>query len=174
MWGQETIVLNGIRKTGIIPTRVGTRHLRLIRQLKIQDHPHACGDKYDSSLSPVSPKGSSPRVWGQVKEYDSLSYDDRIIPTRVGTSHKLSAAFFRAKDHPHACGDKTRRAKEARPVRGSSPRVWGQVSDIIVSLRTSRIIPTRVGTSNFRNAIVTTCEDHPHACGDKGKRTKMN
>ena len=88
VWGQETIVLIGIRKTGIIPTRVGTRHLRLIRQLKIQDHPHACGDKYDSSLSPVSPKGSSPRVWGQVKEYDSLSYDDRIIPTRVGTRHE--------------------------------------------------------------------------------------
>ena len=45
--------------------------------------------------------------------------------------------------------------------------MWGQVSDIIVSLRTSRIIPTRVGTSIPVDHLLTVAKDHPHACGDK-------
>ena len=32
--------------TGIIPTRVGTRKKYLRELVQIQDHPHACGDKF--------------------------------------------------------------------------------------------------------------------------------
>ena len=51
---------------------------------------------------------------------------------------------------------------------GSSPRVWGQVSDKPPSVCTKRIIPTRVGTRGDRENGSTRYEDHPHACGDKG------
>ena len=52
---------------------------------------------------------------------------------------------------------------------GSSPRVWGQ--DVCVHQVNGgyRIIPTRVGTRIYPNENVMTCEDHPHACGDKAE-----
>ena len=70
-------------------------------------------------------------------------------------------------DHPHAYGDKVELQNKQIDYLGSSPRVWGQVSDIIVSLRTSRIIPTRMGTSTAATVDSMRNCDHPHAYGDK-------
>ena len=58
---------------------------------------------------------------------------------------------------------------------GSSPRVWGQVSDKPPSVCTKRIIPTRVGTRGDRENGSTRYEDHPHACGDyyNGEETNI-
>ena len=54
---------------------------------------------------------------------------------------------------------------------GSSPRVWGQVYNAFSIRSYFRIIPTRVGTRlQWRSARITPT-DHPHACGDKRKRT---
>ena len=72
-------------------------------------------------------------------------------------------------------------------VRGSSPRVWGQVDKQIRDVATTGIIPTRMGTSqHLASPIIsagiiptrmgTRCNhrrcgnrrrDHPHAYGDK-------
>ena len=50
---------------------------------------------------------------------------------------------------------------------GSSPRVWGQVTNGgAVGVR-NRIIPTRVGTRINHRGVAVDMEDHPHACGDK-------
>ena len=47
--------------------------------------------------------------------------------------------------------------------------MWGQVRQNGTYDRIARIIPTRVGTSHCHNSLTSTTEDHPHACGDKGK-----
>ncbi len=52
-------------------------------------------------------------------------------------------------------------------MRGSSPRVWGQVAHHRFSVPNGRIIPTRVGTSCIIKPISWLSLDHPHACGDK-------
>ena len=70
---------------GIIPTRVGTRKKFILNFGKIQDHPHACGDKKKCCETSYSYKGSSPRVWGQGTYKVSKCTLSRIIPTRVGT-----------------------------------------------------------------------------------------
>ena len=78
-------------------------------------------------LAAVIVIGSSPRVWGQVVCMTLFIYGLRIIPTRVGTSwNNISIVKF-AEDHPHACGDKVRKALPHTEGDGSSPRVWGQV-----------------------------------------------
>ena len=51
--------------------------------------------------------------------------------------------------------------------KGSSPRVWGQVSFVHKAQRLYRIIPTRMGTSVSEILIHLLCWDHPHAYGDK-------
>ena len=50
---------------------------------------------------------------------------------------------------------------------GSSPRVWGQVSEAAYKTVKDRIIPTRVGTSRDTLIFAAILQDHPHACGDK-------
>jgi len=69
----------------IIPTRVGTSDIFPYLDAKIEDHPHACGDKQPKGTNTYTGKGSSPRVWGQGGRAIPLSRDGRIIPTRVGT-----------------------------------------------------------------------------------------
>ena len=65
VWGQAATVSHIVRTCGIIPTRVGTRGLRLYRSAQVWDHPHACGDKRRTRKKPKKSPGSSPRVWGQ-------------------------------------------------------------------------------------------------------------
>ena len=45
--------------------------------------------------------------------------------------------------------------------------MWGQACIWGIFQIHSRIIPTRVGTRIYANENVITCEDHPHAYGDK-------
>ena len=133
------------------------------------DHPHACGDKIEMIRGDGDKTGSSPRVWGQVNHGHAKGFRPRIIPTRVGTRSSCTVLFFCGKDHPHACGDKWYPLQEKIDARGSSPRVWGQVFSQDYHTVFTKIIPTRVGTSDERHNDRYGIEDHPHACGDKSK-----
>ena len=132
----------------IIPTRVGTSYRHSVRVYAYWDHPHACGDKmFIKNMTEISP-GSSPRVWGQVLAAWNTYKNDRIIPTRVGTSSTHGAYMQYHRDHPHACGDKGDKKSLVRVATGSSPRVWGQAPFGAEGGVNDRIIPTRVGTSS--------------------------
>ena len=47
VWGQEYELINFKSHKGIIPTRVGTSEYYWWDDLATEDHPHACGDKYN-------------------------------------------------------------------------------------------------------------------------------
>ncbi len=66
VWGQVNFRRKRMLYTRIIPTRVGTSCLPLLRIDSQRDHPHACGDKFLSYPALLYSSGSSPRVWGQV------------------------------------------------------------------------------------------------------------
>ena len=167
VWGQVLFLKMAEIQPRIIPTRVGTSLFPWDSYHILQDHPHACGDKIFVLLFACKNTGSSPRVWGQALIHHGLKLMKRIIPTRVGT--RLCQQYLPKpyRDHPHACGDKGSDLMRPTDTAGSSPRVWGQVSDCNNFRKCQGIIPTRVGTSQ----IVICChhwyEDHPHACGDK-------
>ena len=69
-----------------------------------------------------------------------------IIPTRVGTRFTKKVGANCGNYHPHACGDKIHFLRLMYSVRGSSPRVWGQVLILAIRFTHCGIIPTRVGT----------------------------
>ena len=69
-------------------------------------------------------------MWGQVYADMVRGIYNGIIPTRVGTSVLVRWQYEATKDHPHACGDKIVLVAEEFVIRGSSPRVWGQVVSI--------------------------------------------
>ena len=86
VWGQEVFLI--IKELGIriIPMRVGTSVKSICKVYLIWDHPHACGDKHRRRLYADNSQGSSPCVWGQVKNSFAIAPLSRIIPMRVGTS----------------------------------------------------------------------------------------
>ena len=57
---------------------------------------------------------------------------------------------------------------------GSSPRVWGQVKDEVLTAQGAGIIPTRMGTSTVQVSDVKDGEDHPHAYGDKIAKRRIS
>ena len=73
-----------------------------------QDHPHAYGDKVTIFSMKLDTPGSSPRVWGQVCKKLNITVENRIIPTRMGTSAYRRLPRYCQRDHPHAYGDKQR------------------------------------------------------------------
>ena len=127
VWGQVCIKEISVALFRIIPTRVGTSGYLHKTFPESRDHPHACGDKSLCVIFTRQCSGSSPRVWGQVLPTHQNSEFFRIIPTRVGTSFSRACDRPRRQDHPHACGDKAREETYKVTIRGSSPRVWGQV-----------------------------------------------
>ena len=85
----------------------------------------------------------------------------------MGTRKKINESANRAKDHPHAYGDKPLFSALTRYLSGSSPRVWGQASEITRKKADKGIIPTRMGTRCAFLADFLYGQDHPHAYGDK-------
>ena len=76
------------------------------------------------------------------------------------------------KDHPHAYGDKQGATFSDGTKPGSSPRVWGQDKYFMQWASETRIIPTRMGTSQRIFTLSALREDHPHAYGDKSSSTR--
>ena len=146
VWGQDTLETTLCCVLGIIPTRVGTSVCKSHTCDRVRDHPHACGDKRTYFKPLRCTAGSSPRVWGQAMKYKLLNLEQRIIPTRMGTSLRRKVSCCKTgiiptrmgtrgctayqarghRDHPHACGDKIKCAGVDTSIPGSSPRVWGQ------------------------------------------------
>ena len=125
---------------------MGTRKRLQTLSRSLGDHPHAYGDKYRKIKVKKGKSGSSPRVWGQVGFFHAIIVYRGIIPTRMGTSLKITLSAQEMKDHPHAYGDKKTSHLHAISIRGSSPRVWGQAVSTYTTEGDSRIIPTRMGT----------------------------
>ena len=151
----------------IIPTRMGTRIENRGITIHSEDHPHAYGDKAYYTVYLSNTQGSSPRVWGQGQKRLKQVILRGIIPTRMGTRTAQGAVIATRKDHPHAYGDKFNNYIRVFLLRGSSPRVWGQVECIARKYTGHRIIPTRMGTRSDSIGKLSCEQDHPHAYGDK-------
>ena len=148
VWGQELICPHCKSSDRIIPTRMGTRKVSLQYVNTIRDHPHAYGDKEFLGHIKLIDSGSSPRVWGQARQFCLSEQIKRIIPTRMGTRQAVPRTGFAFRDHPHAYGDKRSGEGYIQCTTGSSPRVWGQVIPQDFRFVKGGIIPTRMGTSS--------------------------
>ena len=78
----------------------------------------------------------------------------------------MSISNTRRTVHPHACGEYGQRFIEVGGLTGSSPRVWGILSDAAGALHVERFIPTRVGNTRQHAGRDKAGAVHPHACGE--------
>ena len=152
VWGQEVVIWICVQLIRIIPTRMGTSWSKMPKSIDLRDHPHAYGDKIKLILLQIKAIGSSPRVWGQDYVNVCNCRYCGIIPTRMGTRSEVPQPRLARQDHPHAYGDKRFLPVPPPTPPGSSPRVWGQDQQALRDLLNSGIIPTRMGTSDFKIA----------------------
>jgi len=86
-------------------------------------------------------------MWGTQDRAIELLTIQRFIPTHVGNTRAERFAGRRRPVHPHACGEHHEEEPEVLLDGGSSPRMWGTLSQEILGFPFSRFIPTHVGNT---------------------------
>ena len=89
---------------GIIPAHAGLTRPCDCPQLRVWDHPRACGAHCASASCLSRCSGSSPRMRGSQAHKERSYHRPGIIPAHAGLtpSHDISSPLGR--DHPRACG----------------------------------------------------------------------
>ena len=129
-------------------------------------HPHVCGEHVTRFSLCLQRTGSSPRMWGtQYIELHAVCVI-RFIPTYVGNTEALSIGDIAGAVHPHVCGEHTCPLARKKCLRGSSPRMWGTLTEAIGFRLRVRFIPTYVGNTFFRGTLQIKGAVHPHVCGE--------
>ena len=129
-------------------------------------HPHACGEIVRVKNKRCASYGTSPRLWGDCLPTPRAISPKRYIPTLVGRFASVSILSYNSSVHPHACGEITITRADLRPLSGTSPRLWGDLTEQEREQRRERYIPTLVGRLASYTCGATTQSVHPHACGE--------
>ena len=95
--------------TGITPAHAGKRPSPQIRSKGRKDHPRACGEKFFASVNLQAQIGSPPRMRGKVAYTDLQRPSPGITPAHAGKSAPFQKKSTANRDHPRACGEKTKK-----------------------------------------------------------------
>ena len=165
--GKDEVVNHDALSGRIIPAGAGKSQSRPPRRRGRRDHPRGCGEKENCRKLFAIKGGSSPRVRG--KAFRLLGFDGRvgIIPAGAGKSHPNPHSPKGSQDHPRGCGEKTWWGLLSELVAGSSPRVRGKGSRLVLTSQPPWIIPAGAGKSVPIRRAELLQQDHPRGCGEK-------
>ena len=104
MWVVLDVYDSSSRGIRITPTYVGSTLMYLYSLMKIQDHPHVCGQYSFYIIFVCLLAGSPPRMWVVHLLLHPCLHTCRITPTYVGSTSPRKISSARAWDHPHVCG----------------------------------------------------------------------
>ena len=116
--------------------------------------------------SPVM-TGSPPRMRGKAFAIWILPFPQRITPAYAGKRATRRADFFRRRDHPRVCGEKSFLMNSSRKKSGSPPRMRGKVPSMLPDTPFSGITPAYAGKSQRDRTGRQWLQDHPRVCGEK-------
>ena len=125
VWGALECTTGVLSLFRLIPTCVGSTTTFSSTGLVSAAHPHVCGEHMRTLYEKVKAYGSSPRVWGARRRFESDNPGVRLIPTCVGSTRPELFSWCTRPAHPHVCGEHLATVPEALVMAGSSPRVWG-------------------------------------------------
>ena len=170
VWGTQLILKTGDYGRRFIPTCVGNAFPRSPGLYILTVHPHVCGERPVIHATTNQNLGSSPRVWGTLRQDKPDTAQCRFIPTCVGNASPMSLSPASMPVHPHVCGERTGINVGAWSSDGSSPRVWGTPDGLPEKTSVARFIPTCVG--NAKGFIINkdVISVHPHVCGERLNR----
>ena len=151
---------------GIIPALAGSTQIRWQVRLVCRDHPRACGEHLNISISSGLSKGSSPRLRGAPYPRPRRAWREGIIPALAGSTEASTTIEGSVRDHPRACGEYTRRMRVAGSREGSSPRLRGARWTDWRRVMRRGIIPALAGSTTVTTVKQSVTGDHPRACGE--------
>ena len=167
MWGTDQHLAAIAANYRFIPTHVGNGPASRCHCGQLSVHPHACGERLAGQRRGGGAGGSSPRMWGTVRQGCSHCLAFRFIPTHVGNGSPARHCHRCNAVHPHACGE--RKLPHTRSINavGSSPRMWGTDAICDPDGNMLRFIPTHVGNGVLAWPQPYPASVHPHACGER-------
>ena len=133
---------------------------------RVAVHPHACGEHQGKRPPQALFVGSSPRMWGTRRKAADRRFQTRFIPTHVGNTLEDAGYSMILSVHPHACGEHRIRSRSLDHDDGSSPRMWGTLTNPSSTVDRDRFIPTHVGNTSGGGWANRPSTVHPHACGE--------
>ena len=174
LWGDWPEYAKHKQQLRYIPTLVGRLTWPASAIIPKPVHPHACGEiDTTASLLSILP-GTSPRLWGDCKETLETIDGGRYIPTLVGRFLRSTPLAIRNTVHPHACGEIADPGWGVFTPTGTSPRLWGDCSQIHQAIQDDRYIPTLVGRFSYGSSWRYGLSVHPHACGEIVTHRRQN
>ena len=126
-----------------------------------------CGEKMHMLLCVPASYGSPPHMRGKGRVRHVFLPFSGITPAHAGKSSILVAHWSAVWDHPRTCGEKSGSMSNFSRCSGSPPHMRGKVPYHDNAWFLTRITPAHAGKSFARNALQTSCEDHPRTCGEK-------
>ena len=147
IWGTGQLEQHPVFILRFIPTHMGNGSERSMRPNCGPVHPHAYGER------------TSP--------HDSTRSPTRFIPTHMGNGVLARREASRFPVHPHAYGERRVAPRHDGDGPGSSPRIWGTVTDTAAPVRAARFIPTHMGNGRARSICSGANTVHPHAYGER-------
>ena len=131
---------------GIIPAYAGNTFSVTRKAGVWKDHPRVCGEHQKTKLDNTATKG--------------------IIPAYAGNTTVRAISAQEGRDHPRVCGEHF--ASNAIPACawGSSPRMRGTPSHVLVYDHLIGIIPAYAGNTQCQVGILHSRGDHPRVCGE--------
>ena len=173
VWGALHNIQRQRRTRRLIPTCVGSTVYGIVDVRPQAAHPHVCGEHFWRGWLVRNGCGSSPRVWGARPTRKSPQQGRRLIPTCVGSTQFVHGHRKGLEAHPHVCGEHRWHRHQCLRARGSSPRVWGALADLIEWATENRLIPTCVGSTPQLPLVRDRSPAHPHVCGEHGAMRGM-
>ena len=92
----------------ITPAHAGKRQFPMVWVIRLRDHPRACGEKSMLVRRPIAATGSPPRMRGKAGIGLVFMWWGGITPAHAGKSPPCNLHPSPRRDHPRACGEKTR------------------------------------------------------------------
>ena len=166
VWGKLNVASWDSKETRNIPTCVGKTFSDQAGQSCISEHPHVCGENHLQTKFLLFLQGTSPRVWGKLRDRFNWLGVLRNIPTCVGKTSRRTFSLTVLPEHPHVCGENQRQSSRCLPFPGTSPRVWGKHIILTFLCVFVRNIPTCVGKTSCRWTSQKQDSEHPHVCGE--------
>ena len=153
MRGEEATKTKSKKWRRITPAHAGrsfcTHELRSAQK----DHPRACGEKPAPLPALLPPQGSPPRMRGEACLACLRGHVVRITPAHAGRSSAKRAFLQLIQDHPRACGEKAKAKALRHLLRGSPPRMRGEVLGTSFLYAVVRITPAHAGRRGKNGAV---------------------
>ena len=156
----------------ITPAHAGKRVCRFVFGILFQDHPRACGEKIINSMICDFDLGSPPRMRGKDEDAKEVGKEKGITPAHAGKRILWQLIPDLLKDHPRACGEKSRSELYSALMKGSPPRMRGKGANIGINTASEGITPAHAGKRQCRTSSCVISGDHPRACGEKARTLK--